>query len=297
VNKKFYNISDVALLNSNSKTREEFLELYNNKYFDDESKWNDYIHLPVVEGITDIIDSRLKNRMSLMSIGVYYVMEKGPGLPNSKKEEICLFTGFGEIETTNKIIKSILVDQYAHVSPTLFHNSVHHTALGYYSIIKSIHNPCVTISDGLSTGLSFIKYIEKKIGLNEEFTIVAGEEYSDFFKLDKTVDLNIVSSFIAFRVKPDENKGFCYHGCVDTFDDLLKNDLYIKSKNIIANKDLFIKLKLKSDKRILTEYPINKDNPCGIIFRLAFPYYFNIKGSVLVLDMIEEKIHLFEVLT
>jgi hypothetical protein len=37
------------------------------------------------------------------------------------------------------------------------------------------------------------------------------------------------------------------------------------------------------------------DNPCGIILRLAFPFYFNMQGTSLVIEEINNKFYCFEV--
>jgi hypothetical protein len=55
----------------------------------------------------------------------------------------------------------------------------------------------------------------------------------------------------------------------------------LKSKNI--------------NKNIYSDYPISKDNPCGIITRLAMPFYFNFNGISIVLEKIKDKYYAFEV--
>ena len=72
---------------------------------------------------------------------------------------------------------------------------------------------------------------------------------------------------------------------MDNLEDLKKLEIY---------KNTFIKLK-STNKKVITEYPVILDNPCGIIFRLAFPFYINIKGLSLVIESIKDKIYYFEV--
>ncbi|MCK4798057.1 MAG: hypothetical protein KAT05_11780, partial [Spirochaetes bacterium] len=261
----------------------------------DEKKWQNYNLLNVIKGLGNSINSRLRNRMSQLSLGVFNVLENGPGRNLSVNEEICLFNAFGEIETTNKIIKGIILDNYSLVSPTLFHNSVHHTSLGYYTIIKSIHNSCVAISDGLSTNFSFINYIKMREQINSSFIIASGEEYSSFFELDQTMSLKIIPAFVSYRVTPLTEKGFCYAGVVNSLEDLKQLEIYKKALTIFADKETFFILKSDVDKRVITEYPIILDNPCGIIFRLAVPFYFKIKGLSLVIERVKNKIYYFEV--
>ena len=295
--KEYTDIKDIVFLNSNSKNKDDYYKLFNEGLFSDQGKWNNYKLYNKIDGMGNDIDSRLRNRMSDLSLGVYNVLENGPGKDIQEDNEFCLFTGFGEIETTDKILKNIIIDKYSHVSPTLFHNSVHHTSLGYYTIIKKIHNPCMTISDGLKTNLSFINYIKLRIQLNKVMIIVGGDESSSFFNLDKNNPLTIVPSYVAYKILPKSDKGFSFGGIVDNFEDLINLDSFKKSKYIFADKDTFIKLKEKiADKEIITEYPIVQDNPCGVIFRLAFPFYFNIKGLSLVVDKVNDKIFYFEVL-
>ena len=233
--------------------------------------------------------------MSQLSLGIHDILENGPGKSLSEDEKIYLFSAFGEIETTNKIIKSIILDNYSLVSPTLFHNSVHHTSLGYYAIIKGIHNSCATISDGLATNFSFINYIKKREQLNESYILASGEEYSTFFELDQTLSLKIIPAFVSYRITPFYDIGFCYKGVVDSLEDLKKISIYKNASTIFADRETFLILKSMTNKKVITEYPIILDNPCGIIFRLAMPFYFMIRGLSLVIENIDNKIHYFEV--
>jgi hypothetical protein len=293
--KKYSLITDISFVNSNTKTVEELIELFKNDFFNDENKWKDYNLSSDIQSLYEGINSRLKNRMSQLSLGVYNTLENGPGKKLKSDEEIYLFTGFGEIETTNKIIKTIIMDKFNLVSPTLFHNSVHHTSLGYYTIVKNIHNTCSTISDGMDNNLSFINYMNKRDKIDKPFVIVAGEEYSDFYKLDKINQYKIMPAFVSYRISQSIDKGFKFGGVLDSLDDFKNLDAFNKASIIFTDKNTFSKLKNNREKKVLTEYPLVLDNPCGIILRLALPFCFNIKGSSLVIEEINNKFYYFEV--
>jgi len=288
-------ITDAFFLNSNTKTKEDFINLFESGLFSDESKWADYILSDNILGIENIINSGLKKRMSLMSIGVFYALENGAGTNILPEDEIYLFSGFAEIDTTDKIIKSIIIEKDELVSPTLFHNSVHNTALGYYTIIKKMHNYCTTISDGLLTNLSFIHFIKHKCKLESSFVVVTGEEYSEFYKYDKTVNIEIKPAFASFRITPNSKLGFKYIGEFETLEKIKSLDIYKDSKSVFCGRETFISLKKSEKKNIFTEYPITKDDPCSFIFRLAMPFIFNVTGSSIVIDKTSANYSLFEV--
>lgn len=294
--KKYSFITDFAFINSNIKTPDEINNLFNNNFFNDKNKWKNYNLSNNIPFLYEGINSRLKNRMSQLSLGVYNVLEKGPGKKLKEDEEIYLFTGFGEIETTNQIIKSIVIDKYNLVSPTLFHNSVHHTSLGYYTILKGIHNTCATISDGIENNFSFINFLKKREKLNKSFIAVGGEEYSDFYELDELNKYKIIPAFIAYRIIPRTDKGFIFGGVFNNFNDLINHELFKNATTIFSDKKSFLKLNNNFKKNILTEYPLVLDNPCGIILRLALPFYLNIKGTSMVIEEIDNKFYCFEVI-
>lgn len=296
--KDYFKLTDIAILNSNASSIEEFNKLFQSNLFSDINKINDYNLNYNIDNIANNISSRLKNRMSPLSIGICSALDNGPGKNLSENEEITLFTSFGEIDITDKIIKNIIIDKYEHVSPTLFHNSVHHTPLGYYTIIKKINNRCITVSDGLNTNESFINFLKYNSLLEESFVAVHGDEYSAFFDLDKTTEKKkLFPTFISYRIiKSKNNTGFRYISAFDSADELFKSEEFLKSNNIFAGKDIFIKIKDDiKNKKLFTEYPMVFDNPCAVIYRLAMPFYFNIKGLSLVTEKINDKYHLFEV--
>jgi Beta-ketoacyl synthase, N-terminal domain len=294
--KIYSKISDIAIVNSKITNESDLQSLYQSGLFSDDKSWDSFLPEAKIPELGANINSRLRNRMSQLSLGIYTALDAGPGKNITSDEELSLFTGFGEIDTTREIIKNIIIDKYLLVSPTLFHNSVHHTALGYYTIIKKTNNACITISDGLDTGRSFIEYISRRAHLDKNLIVSAGEEHSDFFALDKINPKTIVPAFIAYRIKKStDTTGFSYSGKMANLDELKKTGLYEKAENIIAGKNLFLKLKNSTSKNILTEYPIIRDNPAGIIYRLAFPSLFPLKGHSLILEECNDLIYCFEV--
>jgi hypothetical protein len=288
-------ITDICLLNSQHKTKEEFQSLFKENLFSDETKWSNYSLSESIDGIYGLISSPLKKRMSSMSLGIYYVIENGPGGNLSESEEIYLFSGFAEIDTTDNIINEITVNNYDLVSPTQFHNSVHNTPLGYYTIITKKHNYCTTISDGLLTNSSFTNFIKYRCQLDESFVISAGDEYSGFYELDKTVQLEIKPVFISYRIIPDKDKGFKFIGEYETLEKLKENEIYKNAKSVFSDKESFFSLKKDLNRKIYSEYPVVKDNPCGIIFRLSLPFLFDLKENSAVIDKTENGYSLFEV--
>ncbi|OHD21757.1 MAG: hypothetical protein A2086_11600 [Spirochaetes bacterium GWD1_27_9] len=288
-------IEDISILNSYIKTKEDIKKYYEEGLFSSSQKFENFSFIKEISTAVVNINPQLKKRMSQMSLGVFYVIEEGPGKNLANNEEIYLFSGFAEIDTTDKIIKNIVIDDMELVSPTLFHNSVHNTPLGYYTIIKKKHNYCTTISDGLATNLSFINYIKNKVLIDEKFVVITGEETSPFFELDQSVKLNIVSSFISYRITPFCEKGFKFVGIFDNLEEIINSSMFFDSKSLFVDKKYFYELKNKTDKKIYTEYPLKQDNPSGIIFRLALPFYLDILGNSLIIEEIEGKFYLFEV--
>lgn len=290
----YSNIIDIAFLNSYGKEKNDFLRLFNNNLFSDVRKWDNFELAEDIPGLMDNIKVRMKYFMSKLSLGVYNVLDLGPGENIKDNDEIYLISGFTEIGTINKIGNMIMENDYG-INPSLFPNSVHHISLCYYSILKKINNYCTAITDGLNTNLSFINFIKNRVKIEGDFIIVTGEEKSTFFDYEIKNPLNIVNSFAAYKIIPDSIKGFSFKGSVKSIDELKQNDIYKKSKNVFVDKETFLNFKLEGNKNIFCEYPIIKDNPCGIIFRLAFPFYFDIKGYSIVIEKTDNRYYFFEV--
>ncbi len=293
--KKYSTIAGISFINSDAASKDEFVHLYDMGFFNS-LDGNSRKLSNEIGNLGSSINSRLRNRMSRMSLGIYHALENGPAQTIGENEELCLFTGFGEIDTTDVILKNILVEKLPHVSPTLFHNSVHHTALGYYTIIKGLHNPCLTISDGLATNCSFIHYISKRVMIDESLVIAFGDEYSDFFRLDKNIKLELFPSYGAYRIIPGTKTGFRYHGEFDTLEEISKSEVFENASTIISDAATFTLLKGKTEKNLMTDYPAFRDAPCSLAFRLAFPFYFDIKGSTIVLQKNGSVFFCFEVM-
>ncbi len=290
----YSNITDIAFFNSYGKDKEAFLKLFNDNLFSDEKKWDDFRVDDEIPGIMDGIKARMKYFMSKLSLGVYNALDIGPGKNLKKEDEIYLISGFTEIGTINKIGNMIMENDYG-INPSLFPNSVHHISLCYYTILKKISNYCAAITDGMDTNLSFINFIKNRVKINGDFVIVTGEENSPFFYYESNRPLKIVNSFAAYKIIPDSKSGFSYKGNVKSIEELKENDIFKKAGNIFADRETFFTLKNEKNKNLYCEYPIIKDNPCGIIFRLALPFYFDIKGYSIIIEKIENQYFIFEV--
>lgn len=290
----FAELENISFLNSNAATHEEFNLLFKEGLFNDEKKWDDFKLSKEIKGLMDSINSRKKYYMSKLSLGVYNVLENGPGPEIKKNEEIYLFSGFTEIETISKIGKMFVQDNYS-INPAVFPNSVHHISLCYYTILKNISNYCATITDGLTTNLSFINFIKNRIKIAENFIVISGDEDSEFFQNEISTPLEIYPTYVSYKVIPKKQSGFKYIDKFNSIDKIKELDIFENAKNIFCDKKTFFKLKNIKDKNIYSEYPIVKDQPCGIAFRIALPFYFNIKGKSLVIDESKESYNLFEV--
>ena len=295
MNEKYTMITDIAFLNSEAKSDEDFHRLFSNHLFTDESKWDNFKLSDEIDGMMDKINARMKYYMSKMALGIYNVLDDGPGKNIEEDDEIYLFSGFPEIGTVSKIGNIIMTDDYS-INPAIFPNSVHHISLCYYAILKKISNYCATITDGLSTKFSFINFIKNRVKIKENFIVVTAEENAAFFEYEIEKVLNIVPSFASYKVVPNSDKGFIFRGVVESIDDLRSLEIYKNARSIFVDKaTYFILKKVDKDKDVYCESPIVKDNPCGIIFRLAFPFYFSIKGISIVVEKIGDKYFYFEV--
>ena len=286
-------ISDIRYFGSNIKNESDLINLYNNDIFFKPHFSKDYPVINEISGIMDGIDSRLKTRMSQLSLGIYQALQGGGALNLSEDDEIHLFTAFAEIETTDKIINDIMINESKLVSPTLFHNPVHNTPLGYFTIINKIHNYCTTISDGLETGYSFIEFINYKNLLQESLIVAAGDEYSSFYNLDKTVDFKLPPFFVSYKVTPSD-KGYYLHSTYENKKDLIGELLHYNTIIVPGHEFDFFTSNLPG-KIILTDYPITGDQPTAIIARLAFPFSLQCKGETAVVEYSKRKYSLFNV--
>ena len=65
---------------------------------------------------------------------------------DSENLGVIIATGWGELETTEKLLSGIIEGGDVALSPTQFHNSVHNTAAGYLGIMLKVKGPTLTIS-------------------------------------------------------------------------------------------------------------------------------------------------------
>ncbi|MCG8570313.1 MAG: hypothetical protein MJB14_09250 [Spirochaetes bacterium] len=289
-------ITDISLLNSKSRSQSDFQTLFDDGLFSNRTKWNSFTLNNEIPDLLAGIQSRMKYSMSILSLGIYNVMEDGPGKNIVKDEEIYLFTGFGEIEIVNQIGKLISQEDYS-INPALFPNSVNHIALCYYTILKKISNYTVAVNNGLHTNLGFVNFLKDRIKIKEPFIITSGENNSEFFSYEENNPLQIVPSFAAYRIIPHAEKGFRFYGKLGKWDEVLSCEIFIQAEYIFADKETFIKLEnQQTNKKLYSEYPITKDNPCGIAVRLALPFYYQISGKSLIMEKIKNEYYLWEVI-
>lgn len=286
-------IKDIHFINSAVSSLECLKEMYKDGVF---SK----AELPQnlsqdISGLSDNIKSPLKRRMSQLSLGIFQALQNGGAKNLREEDEIYLFTSFAEIDTSNKIIADLELNNSKLVSPVLFHNSVHNTPLGYYTIINKLHNYCLAVSDGINTGKSFVDLIKFLVQVNPQFVIAAGDEYSPFYDLETEYNYRLFSHFISYKTEKSVNdqKGFFLKIEWGTWQNII--DTVSEYDNIIADKESFTKLRDKTNAELLTDYPIVADSPISVITRLALPFILELSGKTAVIGQNDGKYFLFEV--
>ena len=281
-------IEDVALISSLGKKNDDYISLLNIGYFENPQLWDEYSPVIEIEGLMDNINSRMKYSMSKLSLGIFNALDIGPSKNITPDDEIFFFSGFTEIETVNKIGNKIMIDDYA-INPALFPNSVHHVSLCYFTILKKLNNYCATITDGPFTNLSFINFLKNRVKVNRDFVVTSGEELSEYYSYDSEVVLNISPAYIAYKVKPNNEKGFKFIGEFDNIEEVKKNTNYNKANFIFLDKKTFFEINKEKNKRYLTDYPLSKDNPVGISKRLARHCLLNIRDKGLIFEQTLDK--------
>lgn len=286
-------ITDINYFGSNIRCEDDLIRMYKDGVLHHYSFSDKYPISAEIHNISENIESRLKTRMSQLSLGVYNALQNGGAKNIKEDDEIYFITAFAEIETTDKIIEDIVINNSQLVSPTLFHNSVHNTPLGYFTIINKIHNYCTTISDGVDTGSSFSDFINFKNLMQDEMIVAAGDEYSDFFKLDKNSKLKLFPFFTSYRAAPSD-KGYCFVSNYSEKKDLI--DVIEKYDNILLPGSIFDEIKSAlPQKNIMTDYPVSADNPVGCVARLAMPFTLKLPGETAVIEFSRGKYSLFNV--
>ncbi len=290
--KTYSMITDIAFLNSKTSNGEELRRFFDEGLFGNENMWNDFNLGTDIQGLMDRIGSRMKYYMSQLSLGVYNVLEDGPGKNIREDDEIYLFSGFTEIGTVSKIGDIIMTNDYS-INPSIFPNSVHHISLCYYTILKKLGNYCAAVTDGPLTNFSFINFIKNRVMLENGFIVVTGEERGTFFDYEISDPPGIYPSFAAYKIVPGASSGFYYAGYSSSLEELMALDDFKNAANIFCDRETFFLLKGNAGKNIYSDYPVTGENPCGIIFRLAFPFYFNCAGRSLIVDKIMDKYYYF----
>ncbi len=277
-----FNIIDPSIINCSLIEKEDIESIYKNGGL--KSINRDVEFSNDISAISDRIETRLKKRMSDLSKGIYSVLDSINSKNKiSRDETIWFFTGYGEIETTKRIIHGLMVEEATLVSPTDFHNSVHNTPLSYFTIVNQLHNHSITVSDGNRTGDTFIKVLENMAITGDGGIICSGEEGSDFFMLDKSANnRKIVSSFCGFRVTVAEGRGGRFAGDFETLDELLVSDVFKQAETVYCDINFISTIK-KSGKEIITEYAICGESPCSVIYRVVLPFYLN-KGGIVIFE-------------
>jgi hypothetical protein len=291
---EFTYIKDIHFINSNVSSLDTLKEMYSNGVFS-RIQLSDTLS-PEINGLTDNIKSPLKRRMSQLSLGAFEALQQGGAKNLREEDEIYLFTSFAEIDTSNKIIADLELNNSKLVSPVLFHNSVHNTPLGYYTIINKYQNYCLAVSDGINTGKSFVDLIKFLVKVNPEFVIVGGDEHSSFYELEIKYNYCLFPNFVSYKMVRNENeqKGFFLKFENVTWKDIEKS--LPEYDRVIADKESFLALDGKLETELLTEYPIVADSPISIITRLSLPFMLELSGKTAVIGQFGGKYFLFEVI-
>ncbi|MEE1290853.1 MAG: beta-ketoacyl synthase chain length factor [Spirochaetota bacterium] len=291
---EFTYIKDIHFINSNVSSLDTLKEMYSNGVFS-RVQLSDTLS-PEINGLTDNIKSPLKRRMSQLSLGAFEALQQGGAKNIREEDEIYLFTSFAEIDTSNKIIADLELNNSKLVSPVLFHNSVHNTPLGYYTIINKYQNYCLAVSDGINTGKSFVDLIKFLVKVNPEFVIVGGDEHSSFYELEIKYNYCLFPNFVSYKMVRNENeqKGFFLKLENVTWKDIEKS--LPEYDRVIADKESFLALDGKLETELLTEYPIVADSPISIITRLSLPFMLELSGKTAVIGQFGGKYFLFEVI-
>lgn len=290
---KFTYIKDIHFINSAVSSLENIKEMYRSGVFS-RTELSENLSQEI-HGLSDSIKSPLKRRMSQLSLGIFQALQNGGAKNLQENDEMYLFTSFAEIDTSNKIIADLELSNSTLVSPVLFHNSVHNTPLGYYTIINKLHNYCLAVSDGINTGKSFVDLIKFLVKVNPQFIIAAGDEYSSFYDLEVKYNYRLFPHFISYKIERSENEqtGFFLKLEWETWQNVI--DSVPEYNYVIADKESFIKLKGKIKAELLTDYPIVADSPISIITRLALPFILELSGKTAVIGQCDGKYFLFEV--
>ena len=125
-----------------------------------------------------LIPARLRRRMSRLSAMVFGATRQslGTDFARDTSTPMIFATANGELNTIGTILDS-LVDPEKVVSPTQFHNSVHNTPAGYWTIATKRKSPTSTISMGaLSFEYAMLEAWCRLINGDDDLLVTAGDE-------------------------------------------------------------------------------------------------------------------------
>lgn len=105
----------------------------------------------------ELLPANLRRRTSVATKVAFAAAERACRNANVEPSTLpVIFTSsLGEIDVTDKLCSDIAAQHYP-LSPTRFHNSVHNTAAGYWSIAVGNHHPAMAMAayqDSLALGL------------------------------------------------------------------------------------------------------------------------------------------------
>ena len=124
----------------------------------------------------DVVPRALKRRMSTLAHMVFRSARETLAEAGEVAAPLLLATANGEVDTMGKLLDDLLGPRDK-VSPTRFHNSVHNTAAGYWTIATGRREPTTTITMGDVSFEAALLEAWARLGSGEqELLVVAGDE-------------------------------------------------------------------------------------------------------------------------
>jgi Beta-ketoacyl synthase, N-terminal domain len=232
---------------------------------------------------SELLPARMKRRMSpLTQMTIQSTSEARMNLDLPNTVPFIFGSANGEINTIGRVMQSIL-DPEDMVSPTLFHNSVHNTAPGYWSIVSGLRDPSNTVSGGvLTTEYTLLDaWIKMQSGI-DCMQITIGDESVRFPRWadPSHCSVDLCGSFVLDR-----------RGILPPLLELLSIRYISGSKNILnchrEMNDMFKPVMVLTDLDTLPstqEIPFfpNHHHPCATLFPLImFVFDDNVTGPIL----------------
>jgi len=109
---------------------------------------------------------------------------------NANENRIIYGNNYGELNSTANILNSI--NSKEAISPTIFQNSVHNTAVSYLSMLTSNKNEIITISSGDETSLKVLKVGAIKALDKDTILLIVTETLN----IDKIEELNTCINYL-----------------------------------------------------------------------------------------------------